>query len=99
MEQMNKTDSTDIGSDNNLSKSRFKTILSLLRLGGIPLNEKSVSVVNTMYNATIIICFYITTLCLYMDSYVHRDQLVQAMKKIRILVGMQLVAWTHFSLR
>lgn len=99
MEHMNNTISTVIGSDNRLSESRFKTILSLFRLGGIPLNKKSVSVVNTVYNATIIVCFYITTLCLYMDSYVHRAQLVQAMKKIRILVGMQLITWTHFSLR
>jgi hypothetical protein len=99
MEHMNNTINTDIGSDNSLNESRFKTILSLFRLGGIPLNKKSVSVVNTIYNATIIVCFYITTLCLYMDSYVHRTQLVQAMKKIRILVGMQLITWTHFSLR
>jgi hypothetical protein len=98
MERMNRT-RTDTGSDDSLNESRFKTVLSLFRLGGIPLNRKTTSAANAVYSASIIICFYVTTLCLYMDSYVHRSQLVQAMKKIRILVGMQLITWTHFSLR
>jgi hypothetical protein len=90
---------TDKGYDDSLNESRFKTVLSLFRLGGIPLTKKTSSAANTVYNASIILCFYVTTLCLYMDSYVHRNLLVQAMKKIRILVGMQLITWTHFSLR
>lgn len=99
MEHMNNRNSTVAGSDKSLNETRFKTILSLLRLGGIPLNKTSVSTVNTAYNATLIVCFYMTTFCLYMDSYAHRAQLVQAMKKIRIVVSTQLIAWTHFSLR
>jgi hypothetical protein len=99
MEHMKNITNNDIGHDNSLNESRFRTILYLFRLGGISLNKKSGSAVNTVYNATIIVCFYVTTLCLYMDSYVHRNHLVQAMKKIRILVGMQLITWTHFSLR
>jgi hypothetical protein len=99
MEHMNNTINSHIESHKGLNESRFKTILSLFRLGGISLNKKSVSAANTFYNATLIVCFYITTLCLYMDSYVSRIHLVQAMKKIRILVAMQLITWTHFSLR
>jgi hypothetical protein len=94
----NKPD-TDISCDSNLNERRFKTILSLLRLGGIALNMKSVSRVRIAYNVFIKVCFYITSLCLWMDSFVHRNQLVEAMKKIRILVGLQLVTWIHFSLR
>lgn len=98
MERMNTTDA-DIGPGNSLNERRFKTVLCLFRLGGIPLNRNTISAANTFYNVSIILCFYITTICLYMDSYVHRSQLVQAMRRIRILVGMQLITWTHFSLR
>jgi len=90
---------TDTTFGKNLYEGRFKTILSLLRLGGLSLTMKSVSKMNTVYNTTIVVCFYTTIICLFMDSYVHRHQLVQVMKKIRILVGMQLITWIHFSLR
>lgn len=82
-----------------INDGRFKTLLSLFRLGGLALNMKSVSAIRRAYSAFIMVCFYVTSLCLFMDSYVHRHELVQAMKKIRILMGMQLVTWIHFSLR
>jgi hypothetical protein len=83
----------------NVNEGRFKTLLFLFRLGGLALNMKSVSAIRRVYSAFIMVCFYVTSLCLFMDSYVHRHELVQAMKKIRILMGMQLVTWIHFSLR
>jgi hypothetical protein len=95
----NKKYKPDTAPANNLNESRFKTLLFVLRLGGIPLNIKSVSAVNTLYNATIILCYYVTMMCLYMDTFVHRHHLVQAMKKLRVIMGMQGCVWMHFSLR
>jgi hypothetical protein len=90
---------TDISCDGNLKERRFKTLLSLLRLGGFPINMKSVSRVRTAYNVFIILCFYITLLCLYVDMFANSNQLVQAMKKYRVVTGMQLIMWMHLSLR
>jgi hypothetical protein len=84
---------------NNNHESRFKTLLFLWRLGGIPLHMKSVSRANTLYNVTVIVCFYITNLCLGVDTFVHRHQLRYAMKKFHLLLGMQTIMWTHFRVR
>jgi hypothetical protein len=85
--------------NNNLNENRFKELLFILRLAGIPLNKKSVSRVNAVYNATAIVCFYITNFCVCVDTFVHRHQLVYAMKKFRALLGMQIITWTQFSVR
>jgi hypothetical protein len=99
MEHIYKKGNVDTARTNERSESRFKTLLFVLRLGGIPLNMKSVSAVNTVYSATIIACYYSTMLCLYMDTFAHRHHLVQAMKKLRVIMGMQGCVWMHFSLR
>jgi hypothetical protein len=33
------------------------------------------------------------------DAFVHIHQVVEAMKKIRMVIIMQVVMWIHFSLR
>jgi hypothetical protein len=84
---------------NNLSETRFKTLLFLLRIAGIQLKMKSVPKVNVGCNMVLISCFYVTTVCLHMDSFVNRHDLVKLMKKIRILIATYLLMWIHFSLR
>jgi hypothetical protein len=85
--------------NNSLIENRFKILLFLYRLGGIPLNMKSVSTLNAVYNATVIVCFYITYICVGVDLLVHRHQLKLAMQNLRIYLGMLMVTWTHFSVR
>jgi hypothetical protein len=84
---------------NNLSETRFKTLLFLLRTAGIQLNKKSVPKVNVVCNIVLISCFYVTTVCLHMDSFFNRQDLVKLMKKIRILIANYIFTWIHFSLR
>jgi hypothetical protein len=60
---------------------------------------KSLSRINRIYNVATAVCFYSTVVCLSMDAFVHRRQLVQLMKKVRILIGLIFIAWTHFSFR
>jgi hypothetical protein len=89
----------DASHENKNHEIRFKTLLFLWRLGGIPLHMKSVSTVNTVYNVTVIVCFYVTNFCLCVDTFVHRHQLAYAMKKLHLLLGMQVSMWTHFRVR
>lgn len=99
MEDINCNIKTDFASDKELFESRFKTLLRLLRLGGISINMKSITVFNRMYNGTISVCFYMTIMCHFMDTFVNTRQLVEAMKKIRVLVALQLCMWIHLSIR
>ena len=85
--------------NNSLIESRFKVLLFNFRFGGIPLNMKSVSRLNAVYNATVIMCFYITNICISVDTFVHRHHLKLAMQKFRILLGLQMTMWSHFSFR
>lgn len=93
-----KTDAT-VSKRNNLYESRFKILLFIFRLGGLPLKLKSVSRINTVYNVTMIVCFYVTAVSLFMDTFVHRHHLETAMKKLRALIGFLLLTWMHLSLR
>jgi len=83
--------------NNSLAEKRFKFLLFLYRIGGIPLNMKLVSTLNALYNATVIVCFYITYICVSVDLLVHRHQLKLAMQKLRICLGMLMITWLHFS--
>jgi hypothetical protein len=98
MEHMNKKANID-ASYNSLNKTRFKVVLFLMRMAGFQLNMKSVSRVKFVCSATLILCYYITIACLFMDSYVNRHQLVTFMKKLRVLITTQIITWTHISLR
>jgi len=80
-------------------RALLKVLLFLYRTGGIPLNMKSVSRLNAVYNASIIVCFYITNICAGANTFVHRQELTLAMKKLRIYLGMLMITWLHFSVR
>ena len=97
MEQRKYEEETHTLYNNSLIENRYKVILFLYRLGSFPLNMKSVSRLNALYNATVIVCFYITNICVCVDTFVHRHQLKLAMQKLRILLGLQMATWSHFS--
>lgn len=98
MEHMNKTKESEV-SYKNRSETRFKILLLLLRMIGIQINVKKIARVNVAKKVAFLLCFYTTVLSLYMDTFVHRNQLTEFMKKLRLLIGMHLVVWMHFSLR
>jgi hypothetical protein len=82
-----------------LFESRFKVLLFLHRMAGIPLNVKSVSRLNAVYNVSVIVCFYFTYFLIGVNAFVYRYQLSLAMKSFRVFVGMLMVQWLHFSVR
>jgi hypothetical protein len=90
---------TQTSYNNSLIESRFKVLLFLYRMGGVPLNMKSASRLNAIYNTIVIMCFYITFICVGVDTLVHRHQLTLAMQKLRVYLGMLMITWLHFSVR
>jgi len=99
MEHINNSSKANASGCNNLHERRFKILLFIFRLGGHALKLKSESRINAVYSATILVCFYITTACLFMDTFVHRHNLEYAMKKLRGLIGFILATWIHLSFR
>jgi hypothetical protein len=99
MERINDSTKADVSGCNNLFESRFKILLFIFRQGGVPLKLKSVSRIYTVYSATIMVCFYITAVCLFMDMFVHRRQLNYAMKKLRVFLAFAIAIWMHISFR
>jgi len=99
MEQSKYEATVHTSHNNSLNESRFKVLVFLYRMGGIPLNMQSVSRLNAVYNAILIMCFYFTNICVCVDTFVHRRQLKLAMKKFRVVLGMQIVMCSHFSVR
>jgi len=99
MERINDSTKANASGCNNLHESRFKILLFVFRLAGLPIKLKSVSRIETVYSAIIIVCYYITTLCLFMDTFVETHNLEDAMKKLRLLIGFIHFTWLHLSFR
>ena len=99
MEHINNNSKAHASGCNNLHESRFKILLFIFRLGGLTLKLKSVSRINAVYSATILVCFYITFVSLFMDTFVHRGQLMYALKKLRTFIGLTIAVWMHVSFR
>jgi hypothetical protein len=99
MEYINQKRNTEFSCDNSLHQTRFKTTLSLLRLGGIPLNIKSPSNIYKFYYTVGVVCYYATLICISMDVYVHKYDLVQCMKKAPVILAFSLCEWMSQSLR
>jgi len=85
--------------NNSRIESRFKVLHFLYRMGGIPLNMKSVSRLYVIYNACLTVSFYITNIGAGVDYFVHRHQLSLAMKIFRQYLGFLMVTWLHFCVR
>jgi len=82
-----------------LSNSRFGSIIFLLRLTGIPFQMKKMSTLYAIYMITVISCTCTTCVGMYVDVYVHRDDLGHAMTIIRASFGFANVLWMFFYCR
>jgi hypothetical protein len=82
-----------------LSNSRFGSIIFLLRLAGIPFKMKKMSTLYTIYLITVISCTFTTYIGMFVDVYIHRDDLGHAMTNIRVSIGFTNVLWILFYCR
>ena len=82
-----------------LSNSRFGAIIFLLRLTGIPFQMKKLSTLYAIYMITVISCSCTTFVGMFVDVYVHRDDLGHVMTNIRASIGFTNVLWVFFYCR
>jgi len=82
-----------------LSNSRFVSIIFLLRLAGIPFKMKKMSTLYAIYMITVISCTCTTFVGMFVDVYVHMDDLGHAMTNIRASIGFANVLWMFFYCR
>jgi hypothetical protein len=99
MEYIQNKRKTEVSCDKERSQSRFKTLLHLLQLNAISLQIQSLSKLNRLYQTVCVVCFYSSFVCGFMDTFVNRHDLNEAVKKIRVNFGMSILVWMHFSLR
>jgi hypothetical protein len=82
-----------------LSNSRFDSIIFLLRLAGIPFKMKKMSTLYVIYMITVISCTCTTCVGMFVDVYIHRQDLGHVMKNIRVSIGFTNVLWMLFYCR
>ncbi|PNF24013.1 hypothetical protein B7P43_G08633 [Cryptotermes secundus] len=81
-----------------VTENRFRTILMFLRMAGVPINMKKVSIPNTIYNVLIAINCYAMYLAFYMDIIIHNDDLKNFMKTFRVVNASSILYWFHLNL-
>jgi hypothetical protein len=85
--------------EKRLSEIRFRLIIFLLRVAGIPFKMKKMSTVYAIYMITLIVCTFSTFLGMFVDVYIHRDDLGHVMTNIRVSAGISSLVWIYFSCR
>jgi hypothetical protein len=82
-----------------LSEDRFRSIIFILRLGAIPFKMKKLSSIYAIYMTTVIVCSCTTFLGMFVDLYVHWDDLGPAMTNMRLLIPATDVLWIYTCCR
>ena len=81
------------------SEIRFSWIIFFLRLAGIPFKMKKMSTLYVIYMITVNICTYSTSVGMFVDVYMHRDDLSHVVTNLRVLTGVSMVLWIYFCCR
>ena len=76
-----------------LSQGRFGLIILLFRIAGIPFKFKKVSTIYAVYMITVDICSYSTFIGMFVDVYIHWDDLGRAMKTLSVLIPFTNIMW------
>jgi hypothetical protein len=79
-----------------LSEIRFRWIIFFLRIRGIPFKMKKMSTLYVIYMTIVIICTCSTFVGIFIDVYIHRDDLGRSMTTIRILAVLLIDLWVYF---
>jgi hypothetical protein len=84
---------------NELTHSRFGSTIFLFRLAGIPLKMKKMSTIYAIYMITVISCTCTTFVGMFVDVYIHRDDLGHVMTNIRTSIGFTNALGMYFYCR
>jgi hypothetical protein len=82
-----------------LSNSRFASIIFLLRLAGIPFKMKNMSTIYAIYMIIAIFSTCTTFVGMFVDIYLHRNDVGHVMTNIRVSIGFMNVLWTFLNCR
>jgi hypothetical protein len=82
-----------------LSNSRFGSVIFLLRLAGIPFKMKKMSTLYVIYMITVISCTCTTYVGMFVDVYIHRDDLGHVMTNIRASIDFTNSLWMFLYCR
>jgi hypothetical protein len=77
-----------------LSNSRFASIIFLLRLAGISFKMKKKSALYAIYMILAISSTFTAFVGMFVDVYIHRDDLGHSMTNIRASIAFTNVIWT-----
>jgi hypothetical protein len=80
-----------------LSEIRFRSVIFLLRLGGIPFKMKEMSPVYVIYMLAVVISTCSTFLGLFVDVYINRGNLGHVVTTIRVLTGTAIALWIYIA--
>jgi hypothetical protein len=82
-----------------LLEIRFGSIIFLFRMAGIPLKLKKISTIYAVYMITVIICTCSTYIGMFVDVYIHWNDLGRAMTSIRMLIPFTNIMWIFLYCR
>jgi len=84
---------------NGLLDIRFASIIFLFRLAGIPFKLKKISTSYVVYMITVIICSCSMFIGMFLDVYIHRDDLGRAMTTVRAFISFANYLWIFSNCR
>ena len=84
---------------NSVTERRFRFLLFLLRMSGVPLNMPKQTKAHAWYNVYVVASYYVTYLTVFLDYLRIRSDFEESMKNVRMIFGMGLVSWMHLCLR
>jgi Golgi nucleoside diphosphatase len=76
-----------------LSEIRFRSMVFLLRMAGVPLQMKKMSTIYAIYMVTVIVCCFSTIIGMFVDVYIHWNDLGRAMTTMRAFFPFTNVMW------
>jgi len=82
-----------------LSNSRFGSIIFLLRMAGIPFKMKKISIIYALYMITVIVCSCSTIIGMFIDVYIHRNELGRSMTNLRVSIPYTNLLFIYFYCR
>jgi len=82
-----------------LSEIRFSSMIFLFRMAGIPVKMKKISTIYGVYITAVIICSCSMFTGMFVDVYIHLEELGRAMTTMRVLIPFTNVIWIYFCCR
>jgi len=76
-----------------LSEIRFRSMVFLLRMAGVPFQMKKMSTIYAIYMVTVTICCFSTIIGMFIDVYIHWNDLGRAMTTMRAFFPFTNVMW------